>query len=825
MKMVSRIAFDNMKYHKSKNILTAIAVFLTTVLLFVIPTIGKDMIDAQYAMVNEYYPQWHALYRGVSQDTVDKLSSHNDIGTYGLRSDVGYVMVENDKFSDLSAVMMYMDENGIKLYKQELESGRLPQKKNEIVISRALLDVLHLEGEIGDSIILQYQIIRDGGLDYKEESEFIISGFIEEVLDEDSSLATSTLYVSEEFLKSELTEDEIRYRFLFQVADIENATTDDVEYVINNIADRFSISEEAIEINTSYLGANYVDPAILQCIIIIMIIIVIAGIITIYSIYYVSMTQRVQEFGRLKAIGASKGQIKQIVIREGIFVALCAIPLGLLAGTIITKAVLFLFVELLDSDVDMAVLTRDIIIGHKINLYHGWIYVMASAIAMLTVYLSLLKPMKIAGRVSAIEAMRYQGNRGSAVLKRRNSINVSVGRLARNNILGNKKKSIITIVSLSITGIFIMVVASVLSCTSPELITNEDFNGQYMMMPTIEENNKEYPELAWSEIQKNNPLGQELKQQIEALDGVKRVDVFSYVDISCMQDSGNMEAGICGIPEEYASEIEDGIIEGEATYEDLKSGDKIVIDKTLLHWYPGLAVGDKLVATIHDSGREYEKELEIIAIGDYRGGLLNYNSIVMAKEAADKLVTHNANKYFCVIADKDYDEDLYNALSDISDSNGRLELSSRESMYNIYKGQMMIINYGCYIFLGVLSAICIMNLINTMINSVHIRKKELAMMQSIGMSDHQLQKMLLTEGMFYTVGTLAVTLALGSVLGYMAFLWAKSEGVLRIRTFSYPWEAALIIVAVLALVQIFLAVTLSRSVKRESLIERIRFNE
>lgn len=54
MSMVSRIAFDNMKYHKSKNILTGIAVFLTTVLLFVIPTVGKDLIDAQYAVVNEY---------------------------------------------------------------------------------------------------------------------------------------------------------------------------------------------------------------------------------------------------------------------------------------------------------------------------------------------------------------------------------------------------------------------------------------------------------------------------------------------------------------------------------------------------------------------------------------------------------------------------------------------------------------------------------------------------------------------------------------------------------------------------------------------------
>ena len=45
MSMVRRIAVQNMKYHKSKNILIGIAIFLTTLLLFLVPTIGKDMIE------------------------------------------------------------------------------------------------------------------------------------------------------------------------------------------------------------------------------------------------------------------------------------------------------------------------------------------------------------------------------------------------------------------------------------------------------------------------------------------------------------------------------------------------------------------------------------------------------------------------------------------------------------------------------------------------------------------------------------------------------------------------------------------------------------
>ena len=58
----------------------------------------------------------------------------------------------------------------------------------------------------------------------------------------------------------------------------------------------------------------------------------------------------------------------------------------------------------------------------------------------------------------------------------------------------------------------------------------------------------------------------------------------------------------------------------------------------------------------------------------------------------------------------------------------------------------------CYAFIIILAAISIMNLINTMINSVHVRKKELGMMQAIGISDRQLMKMLQLEGIILYSG-------------------------------------------------------------------------
>ena len=79
-----RIAFDNMKYHRSKNMLTGIAIVLTTLLLFLVPTVGVDMILAQYEMVNEEYPTWHAIFSNVDRQSVRDISLHHDIKDWGV---------------------------------------------------------------------------------------------------------------------------------------------------------------------------------------------------------------------------------------------------------------------------------------------------------------------------------------------------------------------------------------------------------------------------------------------------------------------------------------------------------------------------------------------------------------------------------------------------------------------------------------------------------------------------------------------------------------------------------------------------------------------
>ena len=810
MKMTTRVAYCNMRHYKSKNILIGIAIILTTLLLFVIPSIGKDMVEVNFAVINKIYPTWHALYRNVDESTVMKLAAHHDVKTYGLRSDAGYMNLE-----DATVSMMYMDRTGMELYKVKLKEGQLPQKENDIVVSKGILEALGQNGKIGDTITVPYQILKDDGLDYTKEKDFRICGFL---ADNESSKEQKqyTSLVSEAFLKAEIPVEQVKYRFLLQVNGQKGNTTADYTETIQNIARQFGISEDDMNINKEYLAANYVDPATIPVIVGIMLIVVLAGIITIYSVYYVSMNQRVREFGKLKAIGATKRQLRQIVLREGMGVALFAIPIGLLIGTVAVKVVLLQFVEHAKDSNVLITEAYKVVAKGEVQLYYWWIYLLAIAVTLCTVYLSLMKPMRMAAKVSEIEAMRYQGGSKRQKSSRKGYQFLNIGRLTKRNLAENKKKSTITIVSMAVTGIFVMMVATVLSCANPMESAKSSIVGQYEISPIVESGNKEHPEYEWAEVQKNNPLNEGLKQQIEELDGVERVDVFTALKVS----GGPFEEKIGtefinGVPEEYAEELKKGITEGNVTYEELKSGDKVILDRALLHWYPDIKVGDKLKLNIHDGDNTFQKEIEVAAIGEYGTGLTNYNCLIMAKEGAEKLTINNSSSYFQVIADKDYDEALEASLQAIVDGSGRLQMRTWKNEYDTWENAIQMTRGACYAFIIILAAISIMNLINTMINSVHVRKKELGMMQAIGMSDRQLMKMLQLEGIFYTVGTLIISIGVGSLAGYPLFLYAKRTGMFDISTYHYPVTAAIIIILTLFVIQMLLAI----------FIERIRFSE
>lgn len=815
--MIGRIALANMKYHKSKNILTGIAIFLTTLLLFVVPTIGYDMILGEKAGINALYPTWHALFRDVNEETAQKMAAHHLVKCHGLRSDVGYMKAE-----DADIAMMYMDEKGLELHQLELIEGALPQAKNEIVVTKGILNELSQNGEVGDTITVPYQVERNGGLDYAQEKEFVISGFL---ADTELGLKEKafTAFVSKDFLKKEVPEEQVVYRFVFQVQTDMFTTTEEIEADIAFLASQFGIPEQSVKVNEDSLWANYIDPAYVPGIIVIMLVIVIAGVITIYSIYYVSMGERVQEFGKLKAIGATRKQIRKIVLWEGFAVAGAAIPLGLLIGSLLVRYVFLGMFELYQNENEIMAVLKQMILEDRLQLHHFWSYLLAVFVAALTVYLSLLRPMRVASRVSEIEAMRYQDGQTGSKKTRKGYENINIGRMAQIYLSGNKRKSLITICSMAVTGLFFMVIATILSCADPEETSRNTFRAQYEMTPKIKFGDKEHPELEWKQVMKENPMTKELKQRILRIPGIASVEVYEKTYLTSDVFQGEKE-WIVGIPETGKKELEEGMIEGSITYEELKTGDKVVVDEQLFYWYPNLKPGDILEVTVEDGEGTHTRKLEVAAIGDYPLSFRGFSFLIMASEGIRTFSSHNLNYNYHIYADEPYDETVEAQLNTIVEETGRVLMDTWKEKYEMDKSNITMVSGVCYVFLGVLGIICIMNMINMMINSVHVRKKEIGMLQAVGMSNIQLRKMLRIEGMFYTIGTLIVAVGGGSLAGYPVYLWARENGLLSICEYHYPLLPAIIVVIVLTAVQMILTLVLGKSVKKESLIERIRFS-
>jgi len=244
----------------------------------------------------------------------------------------------------------------------------------------------------------------------------------------------------------------------------------------------------------------------------------------------------------------------------------------------------------------------------------------------------------------------------------------------------------------------------------------------------------------------------------------------------------------------------------------------------MLHWYPDLKIGDILEVTVEDGKGTHRRKLEIAAIGRYSPGFTNYCYLIMAQEGLEKFSENNLNFYYHVFAEEKYNADVESELNAIVEESGRIQMRVWKDVYEEYKSAMAMTSGICYAFLGILGAICIMNMINTMVHNVHVRKKEIGILQAIGMSDAQFNKMLQLEGLFYTIGTLIIAVGGGSLTGYPVFLWARERGILSISKYHYPTAAALTVILVLAAVQSVLTMLIVKSMKKESITERIRYN-
>lgn len=827
MNIITMTAFSNFRKNKSRNILIGIAIGLTALLLTVVPTVIFNYLQTEFEAVGDIYPTYHAMYRNVDEKTADKMKKDTVFEKLGLREDVGSLYCEDE---DIIIPMIFVDRTARELNKQKIETGKFPEKENEIAVSEGLLRSMGLSGKIGDSVKIPYQLMTGNKKEALETKEFVITGFTKDS-DEAIEKGIYTAYVSEGFADTTVQNQEHSYRVYFRLANTAGKVTDELETELKKVGQEYGVQEKDIVDNGTYLTATYIDPAFYAGVGFVLAVVMVAGVVTIYSIYYVSMFDKVQEYGRLRAIGATKKQIRKLVFREGFTVYLIAAPAGILLGLVSGVGIVSAMIKNSPGSVKfLGKYMEKIWEARGIGVIKWEIVLFAILVSFITVYLSLLRPMQIAGKISAIEAIRFQNADKTKKEKRKGYSEIDIRKLTAVNLGRNKRRTLITIVSLSVTGIMFMVIATVLSCMNPEIMARDAIQGEVSVSIDSWEDDEMHPERALKNIQKNNPLTAEFKQQLASIDGVNTIETIYHVaaewPLFRETDGRPLQTGIGGIPDEKVKELEKYVLDGDVHAKSLMDGTGIILDGAASKVYPEFQgkIGDKIQITIKDGERTIEKELEIAAV------VLAPNSIIgnwfnMPNSALQNLCQADITDRFELYVEKGKEEEVSAKVEQLLEAKEFLEMNTYQKEYDnaqLLIGYMM---YGCYGMLFIFGLIGILNLINTMINSVHVRRKELGMLQAIGMSGRQTVRMLQMEGFFYTAGTLLVSLGLGSAAGYGVFLWAKTEQIMSIKFYYYPWIPALVLTFIIVIVQILVTYLVNHNMNKQSLIDRIRFSE
>lgn len=332
MNTATKLAVSNNRENKLRSILIILSIFLTTMLLTAIAIFGYGSVRNAQVNAGRFYGAYYGSFAGVPEETLQEIALRSEFEEIGRFAFVGSV-ADSEK-GNLS--LYYMDETARTMTNQSynLAEGRFPETAEEIAGYRSFFQALGIESpKLGDAVELQYR----KNLDHPyEKAHFVISGLLEEPGNVMRTMGAA--FVSQAYYEEYFETGERSYTVYFTLNESVPINGGTGEQVIKELAVSCGLQERYASDNYPYLNWT-INPGIdviLGCVAVGLIVVVFA-VLVIYNIFQVGIVRKVQEYGKIKALGATKRQMKGIIFREGMMLAVVGVPLGLLAGVIAGK--------------------------------------------------------------------------------------------------------------------------------------------------------------------------------------------------------------------------------------------------------------------------------------------------------------------------------------------------------------------------------------------------------------------------------------------------------------------------------------------------------
>ena len=781
--ITKKLAKKSLQSEKRRNLMVVIAVALAAFLICFTGIVSTSLTQMQRNQVVDTY---EAVWLGVEENDIETLKGLPEFERVG-----GYYMLgEELSEQGYHASYVYNDAEMMEIGRDQMKllEGNLPQKANEVVVSEYFLSTYGNNAKIGDTVTLDTESFH---------GDYVVTGIMDSVNEKEAN--TCAIILS----KAALTEwkgfDPAGYRAYVHFKNSDQLGEELITSYCREIAEEYQLPNPSM--NNKYFAYASKSFDFLP-IFGVIVIVLIGGYIVIQSIFRISINDKIRSYGQLRTIGATPKQIKRIVKREGRKLG----SIGILIGTVLGVCCGFLLFSKGFNAVSYAVMV-------SLTLISGWIMVS----------ISIRKPVKIAAGISPIEAVRFTPVQKD-IRSRKKNIKLNPVSMGIANFKRDRKKTISIVASLSIGGILLMVVSSIVLVRSPEQIARLYFpDSDYKIY---------LQDLSEEMLVKGNPLNEELKQEVLSVDGVTDIIVARQSLHTSIKTDANQNSGICDtLTDQNYAMVEAALTEGTMPTD----SHSIVIHDQIVAYFEDMGVG----STVEFSSIDGKQSIPVTISGVFstskmpvifgHGRAHTDGSVFFAPkdlfyELYPEITTFDYS--WSIVSNPKKAETVKAELKNIVAEHSNLALdeidtaiAAEKSQNSAAFGSMQVLSWLVFLF-GVI------NLINTTLSNQMSRKQENSVLRSIGLTQKQLCKMNICEGLCYAFfATLAIL-----IVGFPISIVASRE--ISIATFGgnvvpykFPVLEMGLFILVLFGMELILTVWTIRRQKKQSLIEQMRAME
>ena len=779
--ITKKLAKKSLISEKRRNLMVVIAVALAAFLICFTGIVFTSLIQMQRNQVVDTY---EAVWMGVEENDIETLKGLPEFERVGGY----YVLGEELSEQGYHASYVYCDAQMMEITKAQMEllEGRVPEKANEVVVSEYFLSTYGNNARIGDIVTLDTESFH---------GDYIVSGIMDSINEKEANACAIILS------KAALTEwngfDPAGYRAYVHFKNSEQLGEELMTSYCREIAEEYQLPMPKMNSKYFAYASKSFDFALMAGVIAI---VLIGGYIVIQSIFRISINDKIQSYGQLRTIGATPKQIKRIVKREGHKLG----SIGILIGTVLGVCGGFL---LFSKGFNAVSYVATVIL----TLISSWIMVSVS----------IRKPVKIAAGISPIEAVRFTPAQKD-IRSRKKNIKLNPVSMGIANFKRDRKKTVAIVASLSLGGIILLVVSSIVLLRSPEALARQYFpDGDYKIYLDSKLTEQEV-------MAAGNPLNEELKREILSIDGVTDVIAKRQSLYVNYRANGIEGVGMCDIlTEQNYSAVEAALIDGTMP-PDARS---IIIDSyTSNNNNIGAGATVELISgkstlPVTISGVFDSKSIPTNGHGVlHLDGPLEYAPEALFHELHPEITSFDYS--WSIVSDPKKADHVESELKNIVASHSNIALDEintaieYEKMSNTLAfGSMEVLSWMVFLF-GVI------NLINTTLSNQIARKRENSILRSIGLTQKQLCKMNICEGLCYALFATLATL----IVGLPASIFAcrkMSVGAFagNVVPYKFPVLEMGLFILVLFGMELILSVWTIRRQKKQSLIEQMRAME